>query len=73
MNPYEGSRRERCWFESWRGCVQGTWVGGWVGGWVGLWEERGERGGSNELLWGLYGWAGGWREAGGLEWEWVGG
>ena len=28
----------------------------WVGGWVRLWEGRGDRGGSNELLWGVGGW-----------------
>ena len=29
----------------------------WVGG---LWGGRGERSGSNDLLWVLYGWVGGW-------------
>ena len=37
------------------------WEGGWVSGWVGgVWEDRGERGGSNELLWVWSGWVGGW-------------
>ncbi len=31
--------------------------GGWVGG---LWKGRGDRGGSNEVLYVLYGWVGGW-------------
>ena len=33
------------------------WVGGWVGG---LWEDRGERGGLNELLFVWDRWVGGW-------------
>ena len=36
-----------------RACFMG-WVGGWVGG-----LDRGDRGGSNELLWVFYGWVGG--------------
>ena len=40
-------------------------LGGWVGGWVVelsmySWEERGGRGGWNELLWVVGGWVGGW-------------
>ena len=34
-------------------------LGGWVGGWVGG-LGRGDRGGSNEVLYVLYGWVGGW-------------
>ena len=37
-------------------------MGGWVGGWAVRWMERGGAGGSNELLFVLYGWVGGWNE-----------
>ena len=36
-------------------CSVPRWVGGWVGGWV----DRGERGGSNEVLDLMGGWVGG--------------
>ena len=40
--------------------MESKWVGGWVGAWVGGLLGRGDRGGSNEVLYVSYGWVGGW-------------